>query len=348
MKKMVPLRSVGTLAACILAFLLASCTRDAQSHDRAAGPDMEGLSYTNFDVSPDEKTIVFSGAGDGGLGLYLLDLTTNRVTRLIDTPAYENYPAFSPDGKSVVYQSAKDLSAPRHLFLRSLDGQHVRQLTDTPGTSDNYPCFSPDGKQIVFARSQLFHDGARGENTWSDIDISLIHRDGSALRQLTHFHSEGEVCPKFCPDNRHVLYEHPMVLGTPLTGISGKAPIEKLDTAGHDPVQKVVHFGEDIDVFPYPSPDGQSLVFCRSFGGGGDEYLYRAPLWGDASPSLVSGNPGVCYVHLVISRNGRHIYCKGMYGPILVVMNANGSGLRQIADSSLFSDPMHWKPAPQQ
>lgn len=52
----------------------------------------------------------------------------------------------------------------------------------------------------------------------------------------------------------------------------------------------------------------------------------------------------MCYVHPVISANGRHIYCKGMYGPILVVMNANGTGVRQIADSTLFSDPMHWKP----
>lgn len=333
--------ALGALSSCALMLTLTGCAPGIRA---AAGPRMDGLTYVTFDVSPDEKTVVFSGTGQGGLGLYLLDLATNKVTRFVDTPAYENYPAFSPDGKSIAYQSAKDLSAPRYLFIRSLDGKSVRQLTNTPDVADNYPSFSPDGEKIVFARSQYFHNGKRGENTWSDIDVFLINRNGSGLRQLTRFHSQGEVCPKFCPDNRHVIYEHPTVLGTPLTGISLQAPIEKLDTSGRNPVQIIVHSGTDIDVFPYPSPDGRSLVFCRSFGGSGDEYLYSAPLGGGASPTLVSGKPGVCYVHPVISANGRHIYCKGMYGPILVVLNANGTGVRQIADSSLFSDPMHWKP----
>ncbi len=227
----------------------------------AGGPQMQGLSWVSFDVSPDEKTIVFSGAGKGGLSLYLLDLATSRITCLVDTSSYENYPAFSPDGKSIVYQSAEDLSAPRYLFLRSLDGKHVRQLTNTPATSDDHPSFSPDGKRIVFARSQYFHDGTRGENTWSDIDVFLINSDGSSLRQLTHFHSQAVIAPKFCTDNQHILCDSAPISGlNSATGLPQMA-IERLDTAGHYPGQEVVHFGTYGDASPYPTPDGKGLVF---------------------------------------------------------------------------------------
>ena len=144
---------------------------------------------------------MFSGNGNGGKDLYLLDLTTNKVTRLTNTPDYENYPAFSPDGQTIVYQSAKALDQPRHLFLRSLDGKSVRQLTNTPATSDDNPRFSPDGEKIVFTRSQRFHSEARGENAWSGADVFVVNRNGSGLFQVTHIDNNGMMRPKFYPDN---------------------------------------------------------------------------------------------------------------------------------------------------
>ncbi len=329
----------GAVAACSLALTLTGC---APGKGGASGPQMQGLSYVTFDVSPDERTVVFSGTGSGGLGLYLLDLATNKVTRFVDTPAYENYPAFSPDGKSVVYQSAADLSAPRYLFIRSLDGRHVRQLTNTPNVADDHPSFSPDGDHIVFARSQYFHNGKRGENTWSDIDVFLINRNGSGLRQLTHFQSQGVIRPRFCPDSRHVLYEHMIISGTPFTGITSRTLIEELDTANPALVRKIVEFGSYGDFGPFPTPDGRSLVFFSNFGGTVD--LYHAPLQGGTPQPILAGNRRTGYIDPVVTRDGRHIYCQGMYGPTLVMMNANGTGVRQIGDSSLFGDPLHWKP----
>lgn len=329
--------ALGALSACALT--LTGC---APGKGGAAGPEMQGLSWVTFDVSPDEKTVVFSSTGQGGLGLYLLDLTTNKVTRFVDTPAYENYPAFSPDGKSVVYQSAKDLSAPRFLFIRSLDGKSVRQLTNTPDVADDHPSFSPDGKRIVFARSQYFHDGKRGENTWSDFDVFLINRNGSGLRQLTHFKSQGVIRPEFCPDNRHILYEHTTISGTPATGMTDQTFIEELDTAHPSIVRKVVQFGSYGDWSPYPTPDGRSLIFFSNLAGTMD--LYRVSMQGGTPQPVLAGDRGTGYTDPVVTRDGRHIYCKGVFGPTLVMMNANGSGPRQIAGRDLFSDPMHWKP----
>jgi Tol biopolymer transport system component len=325
------------LVASVFTCLLSGCLQSVQS--KVSGPQVQDLLYTTFDLSPDEKTIVFSGAGAGGKDLYLMDLPTSKVTQLTNTPEYENSPAFSSDGKAIVYQCAKSLDYPRHLFLRSLDGKYIHQLTNTLGTDDDHPCFSPNGKWIVFARAQRFHNGIRGENTWSNIDVFLINRNGSSLRKLTNLQSQGVIRPKFCPDSRHILYEH-TVIST--STFEAQMHIEKLDITGHDPVQEVVHFGTYADASPYPFPDKKRLVFYSNFGGTVD--LYCAFLQGGKPHSVLPDQTGTGYIDPVVTRDGKHIYCLGMYGPRLLVMNANGTGLHQIADSSLFSDPMHWKP----
>ena len=53
----------------------------------------------------------------------------------------ENYdPSFSPDGRSLVYISV--VAGREHLFVRSLDGRRIRQLTtDTAVHAD--PAWSP-------------------------------------------------------------------------------------------------------------------------------------------------------------------------------------------------------------
>ena len=71
------------LVLCITAtaFFLAGCTQ-SNVQSQTSQHQTQGLLYCAFDVSPDGKTIVFSGAGNGGKDLYLLDLTTSKVTRL--------------------------------------------------------------------------------------------------------------------------------------------------------------------------------------------------------------------------------------------------------------------------
>ena len=185
---------------------LTGCTQ-SNVQSQASQHQTQGLLYCAFDVSPDGKTIVFSGIGNGGKDLYLLDLTTNKVTRLTNTPDYENFPAFSPDGKTIVYQSAKSLDQPRHLFLRSLDGKHVRQLTSGTPTSDSSPSFSRDGEKIVFCRSQTFFGDARGENTWDNQDVYIVNRSGSGLQRLTQNNYRGMIKPRFYPDGKDVLFD---------------------------------------------------------------------------------------------------------------------------------------------
>jgi TolB protein len=106
-----------------------------------------------FGISRDGKTLVFSAAGEGGSDLYLLDLETLRVKRIAETTDYETDPKFSPDGKSIVYAAGKPGDRADHVFVRSLDGGSVKQLT-AGDLNDSSPTFSPDGSLIAFLRDK--------------------------------------------------------------------------------------------------------------------------------------------------------------------------------------------------
>jgi Tol biopolymer transport system component len=136
-------------------------------------PDHENVA---FDVAPQGKSIVFSAGGD----LFLLRLDTGRPVRLTKTKAVESWPAFSPDGDWLAYAARADVFGARHLFLRSLDGQVVRQIT-TGHNDDSMPSFSADGRQIVFARVAPYAQALGG----NQYHIYIIGRDGAGLRRIT-------------------------------------------------------------------------------------------------------------------------------------------------------------------
>ena len=296
----------------------------------------QDLLWCTFDVSPNAKKIIFSGVGKGGLNLYLLDMMTNKVTRITKSPGYENYPAFSPDGKSIVYQRGENLTLPRHLFLRSLQDNTCKQLTNAENTSDDHPYFSSDGKQIVFARATLFHSGARGENTWSNFDIYKMHYDGSLLHQLTHLHGDGVMRPKFYPNNQKILFERT------LPDDPSPMHLASVNTNGQGSIQEVVRFGTMADSSPYFYPDGKHVVFCAN--SEGRLNLCTISLGSNRAHILVVGREADGFCDPVVTSDGKNIYCVSAYNHSLWKMNADGTGLHQIADSSLFSDPMHWKP----
>ena len=109
---------------------------------------------TGMQVSPDGQRAVFSlnrydlAKNKSNTDLHLLELGSGKQTQLTFHPAADNQPAWSPDGRQLVFVSKRD-GEKNQLQLLTLGAGEARQLTDLPVSVSN-PQFFPDGKKILF------------------------------------------------------------------------------------------------------------------------------------------------------------------------------------------------------
>jgi PGF-pre-PGF domain-containing protein len=100
--------------------------------------------------------------------LWTIEWYGTNQTQLTDTSYGEWNPAFSPDGKQIVYVS--DEGGSPELWLRDIQGNYRVKLTENLGILDAYPKWSPDGSKIVFT----------GHSSNSSSDIAVIELASSA------------------------------------------------------------------------------------------------------------------------------------------------------------------------
>lgn len=295
----------------------------------------------SVDISPDGTQLLFSTYGD----LYLLNLQTKSVSQLTNTPEAEGAATFSPDGKSIAYVAVGSGEGLR-LFIRSLDGAQVKQLTNEPQTSDHSPSFSTDGAQIVFARAHTLRTRSMGGKSWNDWDIYLINSDGTGLRRLTEQKYYQAGSPQFLKKDGEILFSAYVDRPTSLFKVSADAHQAPQPFAGTpDKDARMGAFATEPDV----SPDGSRIAFIsdRAEGFAYDLYLMNADgseptplgivkLDEKRRPSFIPSSP-------VFMPDGRSILFQ-VGGSNLWQVDIDGRNMRKIADRSLFTEPLKWQP----
>ena len=116
-------------------------------------------------LSPDGKTLVFSALGH----LYAMDMPGGTPKRLTTTNDLEYAPAFSKDGRTLVYVTWNDPDG-GNVWSMSYPGGFPRKLTTVAGQYVN-PAFSPDGTKIVFVAGSgaTFRDDDLIDELWEEI-----------------------------------------------------------------------------------------------------------------------------------------------------------------------------------
>ncbi len=302
-----------------------------------------------FAVSPDGQHVAFSAA-DGDL--YLLSLSVPRVSRLTQTEGNEWGPSFSRDGKAVIYAATLPGSKGSCLFIRTLDGKQVRQLTNDPKVSDSMPCCSPDGKLVSFVRAQRHRPYSMGGWTWDNFDVYVMSPDGTNQRRVTQHNYYHAAHPCFIANGKTILFsadgDYPdsrTYLFTVPT--DGEQQPERLTTPpnsqGH-----CAAWGSD----PFLSPDGKRIAFisdrAESFR---YDVLTMSPDGTDIRPLGVTRISRYNQTPVFLPDGKSILFLAGTEWnassrPIFSLweVKVDGSAQRRIADSRLFTDPMHWRP----
>lgn len=105
------------------------------------------------DVSPDGRYLAYVSDETGNLDVWLYDHRTRSSLPLTKSGAEDYDPAFSPDGRRLVFVSRR-LDAKGDLFLLDVDddSDDPKRLTGVE-TLDRQPVFAPDGLSVFYTAS---------------------------------------------------------------------------------------------------------------------------------------------------------------------------------------------------
>jgi TolB protein len=136
--------------------------------------------------------ILFTRLAPSQATLYISKADGSEEHPLIQPGALDYNPAWSPDGKWIVFTSERAGSA--DLFRVRPDGTGLERLTDDPAYDDQ-AAFSPDGKQIVFVTTRA--DGTA--------DLWILDPETRKAKPLTSGPG-GDFRPSWSPDGKWIAF----------------------------------------------------------------------------------------------------------------------------------------------
>ena len=149
---------------------------------KASGVDTEAT------VLPDGKQIAFHAYDHKNHtgGIYVMNVDGSHVRHLTNNPNDES-PAFSPDGKEVLFKSIGKGQFPVDtIYAMRSNGKDRRKITEgqsPAGAGANEPSFFPDGRHIAYV--------ATGPNGHYGDTIYSAKPDGSGRRQIVKLSRKG-------------------------------------------------------------------------------------------------------------------------------------------------------------
>lgn len=301
--------------------------RDLAALDRYSAPTL----------SPDGRLLVFAkrvvdyGANKASTSLWIEDLRARDAAppkRLTPDVWNVNSPAFSPDGRTVYFLSAK--SGSQQLYAVPASGGTPRQVTAFDADVGSYR-ISPDGQRVAFSAEAFVECGADLSCTRRKLDErEKTKATGRSFDRLFIRHwdswNDGRL-------NRLFVAELPR----------GDKPVAEAVLVSDDVVGDVPSrpFGDDSE-YAW-APDGRSLVFAarkadrtEPWSTNFDLYLAAADGSGEAR-NLTADNPAWDTGPL-FSADGRTLYYRAMKRPgfeadrfAIVAMDLGSGQRREIA-----------------
>lgn len=173
--------------------------------------------------------------------LFTIKPDGNDPQQLTDTRDFEQHPAWSADGKKILFTRG-DVMTNIDIYTMDADGSNVARLTEHP-ERDQRGAFSPDGQTVAFVSQR---DG--------DVAIWLIDIDGANPRKLVKGRE-----PAFSPDGRRIAFTS--------SAFHDNDEIYLIDLDGSNMV-RLTDNRRKFDWFASWSPTGDRLAYnSEAYGG---------------------------------------------------------------------------------
>jgi len=143
--------------------------------------------------SPDgRKLALVLSTRDGNLDVYVLDLSSQQLTRITDDPGIDTEPQWSKDGQSIYFTSDR-AGGPQIYKVGIKPGDKPRRLT-FQGSYNARPRISPDESQLAFVTQE------NGDYRIATLDL----RGRGDVQVLTKGHFD--VSPSYAPNGAVLIY----------------------------------------------------------------------------------------------------------------------------------------------
>ena len=204
--------------------------------------------------------------------IYLMDGEGTNPRRLTENAHFDCFPALSPDGKRIVFDSNRlrangEPFNTSDLFVMNADG--TGQIPLTRGSSATW---SPEGRKIAFHASssgtgQPINSLPGAATTDSDIFVMNVDdflKSRARPKNITNNRAAIDDDPDWSPRAQKIVFTSHAV--TDDTDNHVTAEIYAIDTDGTGKPMRLTNNAEE-ERAPSWSPDGRRIVFCCRRGG---------------------------------------------------------------------------------
>lgn len=306
--------------------VIAGClARPAQAPDAAdAGSDAA--------LTPRNGVIAFSAATGSEVHVFTSDALGGSRTQLTTTGSSNKFPAWSYDGRTIVFASNR--TGLHELWTMSADGSAQSMIVTALSGEKFVPQYSPDGATIVFA----YADPMVGHP-----EVWTVSASGQSPRKLTTTPTTDagptwSVLPHFSPDGTRIVYASTK---------SGSSQIWIMNADGSDPKQLTSGLGPEFPDANAPrfSPDGSRVVFWAGFETKYGEIWTAKPDGTDAKQ--LTNQPGtISSDNPAWSPDGsKLLFDTNRAGAAQIwVMNADGMDQRMLVEIGIANTQFSWQP----
>ena len=206
-------------------------------------------------LSPDGSNIAYISNASGRLNLWVMNADGTDAKQLLQSNDRQAAPAFTHDGKEIVYMQDKGGDELYDLYSVPAAGGEPRNITNTDHTSEVGPHFSPDGTLLAF--------GSKDKST-PYTNVAVMAWPVGAIRLLTH-----ETDPQaswniscWSPNGKSIYAVREV----------GRedSDVYRIDVSNGKAENLTAHKGKELVSASDISPDGKTLLLSSNRKGGYD------------------------------------------------------------------------------